>query len=80
MLCSDCTDVRSETSFTLEQYFPEEYPLFSKLLKEKKSNQVAQGRICNAIFVSTLKLSINLNPFKKMLLKAKLLPRKSWRK
>lgn len=36
MLCSDCTDVLSETSFTLEQYFPEEYPLFSKLLKEKK--------------------------------------------
>lgn len=75
MLCSDCTDVHSETSFTLAQYFPEENPLFSKLLKQQQqtsppktpqnpSNQLAQGGICDAIFVSTLKLSINLKPLK----------------
>lgn len=36
MLCTNCTDVCCETSFTLAQYFPEEYALFSKLLKKKK--------------------------------------------
>lgn len=66
MLCSHCTDVHTQKHNSLQHSFPLKNILCFQnyFKKKKKSDGVAQGGICNAIFVSTLKLSINLKPFK----------------